>query len=204
MKDWISINLKKVFVFITLTILSGIILDAARYIYSVSVSVIGQAGNFFVNLYFACAAQISLSTLISFLASANISSLLSAYWFVSLRNLKKIKEIESSVQENNRSDKGISPSPKKAKVLSIISLCLTAFLFADFMFILSAFQLKNNFDRRIAVLNAIIPQEQIYKLNARWYLMRTKKSYLKLMDDIKSVEENHKVELEKLSASQGD
>ena len=81
---------------------------------------------------------------------------------------------------------------------------MTVFLFVDFMRILSALQLKNNFDYKITILRAVIPEGQICKLNSRWGLMQTKKDYQKLMDDIKTIEENYKAELEKLSATQGD
>ena len=89
MKDWILKILKKSSVFITIASLTWIIGEVFRPIYYTSISAMGQAGNFFVNLYFASAARISLSTVISFLTSMNISFLLSIHWFVLLKSLKK-------------------------------------------------------------------------------------------------------------------
>jgi len=62
--------------------------------------------------------------------------------------------------------------------------------------------LKNVFDYKVKILQAVISQEQANKLNARWCLMRSRQDYLKLMDDIKRLAEQHKDEFEKLSSGQ--
>jgi len=62
--------------------------------------------------------------------------------------------------------------------------------------------LKNVFDYKVKILQAVISQEQANKLNAKWCLMRSKQDYLRLMNDIKEYESIHKTELEKLSSGE--
>ncbi|MBO4232379.1 MAG: hypothetical protein J5862_03975 [Bacteroidales bacterium] len=204
MKDLILKILKKSLAFITIAILTWIIGEIFRPVYYAAISAMGQAGNFFVNTYYTCAAQASLSAFIGFWASSCVGFLLPLFFFTFLKRFKRIREIESSKREIPSAE-SILKWLKPAKVLLIIYLCLGAFIFVNFfMYILLPFRSKINFDYKITILKAVVTQEQICKLNARWRLMRSKGDYLKLMDDIKTIEEKHKAELENLSVSRVD
>ena len=71
-----------------------------------------------------------------------------------------------------------------------------------FIYGLLPLALKNTFDYKVKILQAVTAQEQVNKLNARWCLMRSRQDYLRLMNDIKEYESIHKTELEKLSSGE--
>ena len=201
MINWLLTKLKKICKYIIPIILAGVIWELFRPIYSASVSAIGQAGNFFVNLFYSNAAKISTSTIVCFLANTAVSFLLSLLWLFFYKASMKIKRIEGNEQEEVRHEKDKTGSLKKIKFLIWFTFCwgtLSSVIF--YIYILLPFQLKDSFDHKITTLQAIIPMEQIYKINARWCLMRSRKDYLRLKADIKEIEDKHKDDLEHLSS----
>ena len=79
---------------------------------------------------------------------------------------------------------------------------IAIFFISFYIYILSSFMLKNRFDRKMVIMQAVIPEEQVNELNARWGLMRSKQDYDRLMNDIKKLEDLQKERLEKLSAGE--
>ena len=149
MKDWILKILKKSPAFIALTILAGVIWEIFRFVCSSSMSALGQAGNFLVNTYYSCAAQVSISVLVYFLVSLSVEILFLLFLFDFFRIFKRIKEIEGS-KKVPISEESISKWLKIAKVLLLIGLPVGTFAFVSFfVYILLPFHSKINFDNKI-------------------------------------------------------
>lgn len=201
MKEWIKNGLKKALTWIILVILAGVIWELFRPIYTASITAIGQTGNFFVNLFYATAALSTLTGFVTKIASCIAGILFGSVWY-------KISEQFSIIREKTegkakKQPENIARLLKKFKIITIILtsiIILTTVIF--FIYGLFPLTLKNTFDYKIKILQAVISQEQVNKLNARWCLMRSRQDYLKLMDDIKRLAEQHKDEFEKLSSGE--
>ncbi len=200
MKEWIKNGLKKALTWIILVILAGVIWELFRPIYTAAIAVIGQTGNYFVNLYYAVAAAMSLPDFIGIGASCIVGVGLGCYFSFLHGNLKFMKRIERGTQQDLPDTEKLL---KKIKFLMGISVIMIAIFFISFhIYILSSFMLKNRFDRKMVIMQAVIPEEQVNELNARWGLMRSKQDYDRLMNDIKKLEDLQKDRLEKLSAGE--
>ena len=201
MKIAINERWMNVFRFICSTILAGIILELFRPILSASTVVIGQTGNFFVNLFYATAASTSLAGFIAKITSVTAAILLAFAWYKLSEQFSIIRDKAES--EAKTPPKDIAKLLKKIKILTIIQVCLVilmAVLF--FIYGLLPLTLKNTFDYKLNILQSVISQEQTNKLTARWCLMRSRQDYLRLTNDIKKLESIHKAELEKLSSGE--
>lgn len=92
---------------------------------------------------------------------------------------------------------------KKFKIITIFLTCFIILMTAIFfIYGLLPLVLKNTFDYKVKILQAVISQEQVNKLNARWCLIRSRQDYLRLVNDIEKLEQIHKTELEKLSSGE--
>ena len=201
MKEWIKNGLKKALTWIILVILAGVVWELFRPIYTASIAALGQTGNFFVNLYYSTAALTSFEEfiikIISFIAGILLGDI---GWKISeqFSTIRKITKGETITNPKN-----MAKLLKKFKILTIIQVCLTILVTVIFfLYGLRPLALKNTFDYKIKILQAVISQEQTNKLTARWCLMRSKQDYVRLMDDIKKFESIHKAELEKLSSEE--
>jgi len=201
MKEWIKNGLKKALTWIILVILAGVIWELFRPIYTASITAIGQTGNFFVNLFYATAALSTLSGFVTKIVSCIAGILFGRVWY-------KISEQFSIIREKTegkakKQPENIARLLKKFKIITVFQACFIILVMVVF-FIYGMFPLtlKNVFDYKVKILQAVISQEQANKLNARWCLMRSRQDYLKLMDDIKRLAEQHKDEFEKLSSGQ--
>jgi len=203
MKDWLSANFKKICIFVGWTIFAWIIGEIFRPIYSASISAAGQAGNFFVNLFYTIAAKISISILVCCLVLFAVSIPLSFIWIAFCEISKEIKKSETCKQDKNRCKGDKATSLKWIKFYSKTSLCfVTTISIFFFIYILRPMHLKVIYERKITILQAVIPMEQIYKFNARWCLMRSKEDYLRLKSDMDNIEEKYKADLERLSSGE--
>ncbi len=111
MKKWIKNHLKKVFAWIILVILAGIVWELFRPIYTASIIAIGQTGIFFVNLFYAIAALTSFEGFIIQIISGMAGILLGCAW-------DKISKSVSIIREKTKRE--VSSSPKDiAKLLKI-------------------------------------------------------------------------------------
>ena len=200
MKEWIKNGTKKVFNYIIPIIFTGIIWDLFHPIYTASITAIGQTGNFFINLFYVMASEMSLNTFVNFLASGIAGVAIGCYTVSFHKILKLIKDIETGAQHK-------LPDIGKLLITAkiFIGISATAFvmiLFVFYVYVFPAFMLKNRFERKMMIMRAVIPVEQFNELNARWCLMRSRQDYLRLMNDIKEYESIHKTELEKLSSGE--
>ena len=194
-------GLKRVLTWIILVILAGVVWELFRPIYAASINALGQTGNFFVNLFYATAALTSFEGFIIQLISGMAGILLGCVW----------DKISNSVSIIREKTKGEAPSPPKdiAKLLKkfkILTIFLTSLIILTtaifFIYGLLPLVLKNTFDYKVKILQAVTAQEQINKLNARWCLIRSRQDYLRLVNDIENLEQIHKTELEKLSSGE--
>ena len=201
MKEWEKNSLKRVLKWIILVILAGFLGELFRPIYTASITALGQTGNFFVNLFYATAALTSFEGFIIQIING-IAGILLGY----VGN--KMPKLFSIIKEKTKVD---APSPPKditklLKKLKIFSIILTCFIILMtvifFLYGLLPLTLKNTFDYKVKILQAVISMEQTNKLTARWCLIRSKQDYLRLMNDIKKLESVHKTELEKLSSGE--
>ena len=198
MKEWLKNGTKRVFNYIIPIIFAGIIWELFRPIYIASITAIGQTGNFFVNLYYTLAAEMSLSVFIGILVSCIVGMAVGVCVTFFQRSFEIIKKTETGVQHDLPD---IGKLLITAKILiSISAIVFVMILFVFYVYVFPAFMLKNRFERKMMIMRAVIPVEQFNELNARWCLMRSKQDYIKLMDNIKKLEEQHKNELEKLSS----
>lgn len=175
-----------------------------RPIYTASITALGQTGNFFVNLFYATAALTSFEGFIIQIING-IAGILLGYVGNKMPKLFSIIIIIIYIK------KADAPSPPKditklLKKLKIFSTILTCFIILMtvifFLYGLLPLTLKNTFDYKVKILQAVISMEQTNKLTARWCLIRSKQDYLRLMNDIKKLESVHKTELEKLSSGE--
>ena len=201
MKEWLKNGTKRVFNYIIPIIFAGIIWELFRPIFSASTVALGQTGIFFVNLFYAIAALTSFEGFIVKITSCIAGFLLGYVWNKISKSFSIIRTITKG--EAPSSPKDIAKLLKKFKIITIILTSLTILTTVIFfIYGLLPLTLKNAFDYKIKILQAVISQEQVNKLNARWCLMRSRQDYLRLMNDIKEYESIHKTELEKLSSGE--
>ena len=201
MKEWIKNGLKKALTWIILVILAGVIWELFRPIYTASITAIGQTGNFFVNLFYAAAALSTLTGFVTKIVSCIAGILFGSVWYKMSEQFSIIRE--KTEGKAKKQPENIARLLKKFKIIIGFRACFIILVMVVF-FIYGMFPLtlKNVFDCKVTILQAVISQEQANKLNARWCLMRSRQDYLRLMNDIKEYESIHKTELEKLSSGE--